>query len=42
MKLTCLAVDDESLARKMLEDNIRQVPFLDLVGTCRTVCHGGN
>ena len=35
MKLTCLAVDDESLARKMLEDNIRQVPFLDLVGTCK-------
>jgi len=35
MKLTCLAIDDESLARKMLEDNIRQVPFLELVGTCK-------
>jgi two-component system LytT family response regulator len=35
MKLSCLAIDDESLARKMLEDNIRQVPFLELVGTCK-------
>jgi DNA-binding LytR/AlgR family response regulator len=35
MKLSCLAVDDESLGRKMLEDNIRQVPFLELVGTCK-------
>ncbi len=35
MKLRCLAIDDESLARKMLEDNIRQVPFLELVGTCK-------
>lgn len=35
MKLSCLAIDDENLARKMLEDNIRQVPFLELVGTCK-------
>jgi len=35
MKLTCLAIDDESPARHMLEDNIRQVPFLELVGTCK-------
>jgi DNA-binding LytR/AlgR family response regulator len=35
MKLTCLAIDDESLARRMLEDNIQQVPFLELVGTCK-------
>lgn len=35
MKLKCLAVDDESLGRKMLEDNIRQVPFLEWVGTCK-------
>lgn len=35
MKLRCLAVDDESLARRMLEDNIRQIPFLELVRTCK-------
>lgn len=33
--MTCLAIDDESIARRMLEDNIRQIPFLELVGTCR-------
>ncbi len=31
MILKCLIVDDESLARKLLEENIRQVPFLELV-----------
>lgn len=35
MTLKCLAVDDESLGRKMLEDNIRQVSFLELAGTCK-------
>lgn len=35
MKLRCIAVDDESMARKMLEDNIRQIPFLELVRTCK-------
>jgi len=35
MKLRCIAVDDESLGRKMLEENIRQIPFLELVKTCR-------
>jgi len=33
--MTCLAIDDESIARRMLEDNIRQIPFLELVGTCK-------
>jgi DNA-binding LytR/AlgR family response regulator len=32
MILKCLIVDDESMARKMLEENIKQVPFLELVG----------
>ena len=35
MKLTCIIVDDESLARKLLEENIRQLPFLELVGVCK-------
>jgi DNA-binding LytR/AlgR family response regulator len=34
-KLKCLIVDDESLARKLVEENIRQLPFLELVGTCK-------
>ena len=35
MTLKCLIVDDESLARKLLEENIRQLPFLELVGMCK-------
>ena len=34
-KLRCIAVDDESLARKLLEENIRIIPFLELAGTCK-------
>ncbi|TAK37395.1 MAG: response regulator transcription factor [Saprospiraceae bacterium] len=35
MKLRCIAVDDESLARKLLEENIRQIPFLEFAGACK-------
>ncbi|MBK8556299.1 MAG: response regulator transcription factor [Lewinellaceae bacterium] len=35
IKLRCLIVDDESLARKFLEDYIRQFPFLELVASCK-------
>ncbi|MBI1227913.1 MAG: response regulator [Bacteroidetes bacterium] len=34
-KLKCIAVDDESLARKLIEENVQQLPFLDLVATCK-------
>lgn len=33
-KMKCLIVDDEPLARDLLEDNIRLVPFLEIAGIC--------
>ena len=35
MKLRCIAVDDEPLARRLLKENIEQIPFLELVSTCK-------
>jgi len=35
MTMQCLAIDDEKLVLDLLEDNIRQVPFLHLVKACR-------
>jgi DNA-binding LytR/AlgR family response regulator len=35
MKLKCLIVDDESMARKLMEENVRQIPFLELVASCK-------
>ena len=32
--LRCLAIDDEPLALELLEDNIKQVPYLELAGKC--------
>jgi DNA-binding LytR/AlgR family response regulator len=36
MIIRCLAVDDEMLALDLLEDNIKKVPFLELVKACRS------
>lgn len=33
--MTCIAIDDEPLALKLLEDNISKVPYLTLMGSCR-------
>jgi len=33
--MRCIAIDDEPLALDLLEDNIKQVPYLELVGRCR-------
>jgi DNA-binding LytR/AlgR family response regulator len=33
--MRCLIVDDEQLVRELLEDNIRQIPYLQLVKSCR-------
>lgn len=32
--LRCIAIDDEDLALELLEDNIRKIPFLELVAAC--------
>src|SRR4249920_3981904 len=34
--MKCIAVDDEPLALALLQDNIRQVPGLELVASCNT------
>ncbi|HTI90425.1 MAG TPA: LytTR family DNA-binding domain-containing protein [Puia sp.] len=33
--MSCLIVDDERLVRELLEDNIRQIPYLQLAGSCK-------
>jgi DNA-binding LytR/AlgR family response regulator len=33
--MSCLVVDDERLVRELLEDNIRQIPYLRLAGSCK-------
>ena len=35
MKIRCIVVDDESLARKFLEEYIQQIPFLEWVASCK-------
>jgi DNA-binding LytR/AlgR family response regulator len=33
-KLKCLAVDDEPFALRLMQDEIKKIPFLECVGTC--------
>jgi DNA-binding LytR/AlgR family response regulator len=33
-KMNCLVVDDEVMGRKLIEENVKQIPFLNLVGSC--------
>lgn len=35
MKYTCLIVDDEQLARKLLEEFVAKIPMLELKGMCK-------
>ncbi len=35
MKLKCIVVDDESMGRKLLEENINLIPFLEFVGSAK-------
>jgi two-component system LytT family response regulator len=42
MMLRCIAVDDEPLALDLLEDNIRQVPYLELLAKCRNALEATN
>jgi DNA-binding LytR/AlgR family response regulator len=34
--MRCIIVEDEPLVRELLEDNVKQVPFLELVKSCKT------
>jgi DNA-binding LytR/AlgR family response regulator len=33
--MRCMVIDDEQLVRELLEDNIRQIPFLEWVTSCK-------
>jgi len=32
--MNCIVVDDEVMGRKLVEENVKQIPFLHLVGSC--------
>jgi DNA-binding LytR/AlgR family response regulator len=41
MKLNCLIIDDEPLARKGLEEYVREIDFLNLVASCENALKAG-
>ena len=42
MKIQCIVVDDEPLAREGLADYVNQVDFLELAGTCSSAIEANN
>ncbi len=34
--IRCIAIDDEALALDLIEDNIKKLPFLEMVKTCKS------
>lgn len=36
MTIRCMIVDDEPLVRELIEDNLKQVPFLELIKSCKS------
>jgi len=42
MKIRCIVVDDEPIARKGIEKYVKQVDFLDLVATCSSALELNN
>ncbi len=36
MIMRCIIIDDEPLVRELLEDNVSQLPFLELVKSCKS------
>jgi len=34
-KMNCIVVDDENMGRKLLEENVRQILFLNLLASCK-------
>jgi DNA-binding LytR/AlgR family response regulator len=41
MKLKCLIVEDEPIARKGIEEYVNDIPFLELVGSCESALPAG-
>jgi DNA-binding LytR/AlgR family response regulator len=40
MKLKCLIVEDEPIARKGMEEYVHDIPFLELIGSCESALAG--